>query len=72
MNDIYKDLAKVLTRDTSQYDIKKIISKKKYKGHEIRNVLLKDGTEEWLVYTDGDIDWEAGNEKEAKDFIDSY
>lgn len=53
-------------------EVKKINSKIRYKGHEIREVLLKDGTTEYWVYTNGDPDFEASSMKEAKDFIDSY
>ena len=56
----------------SERDRKKIVKKMGYKGHQIQEVLLNDGSTEFWVYTDGDLDWEAGNLKEAKDFIDSY
>lgn len=60
------------TKDSNEYDIKKVVSRKRYKGHEIKQVLLKDGRTEFWVYTEGSLDWEAGTLKEAKDFIDSY
>lgn len=62
----------VVTKDSNEYDRKKIISKKSYKGHQIQEVLLRDGSIEFWVYTDGMLDWEAGSLKEAKDFIDTY
>lgn len=41
-----------------------------YKGFKIR---WDKKNEEWKIFNkDGEPEWEAGNRKEAKDFIDSY